>query len=96
MIDRRGRGSGLPGEAEAAAAQHVGHSPGDLQLRSRRQIQRLLELHDGHRRLIAAADAAIGRPGRVVRAVDQMGDGAAGLLAVGTAFARARKSRPWR
>ena len=36
MIDRRRRGSGLPRDAEAAAAQHVGHPPGDLQLRSRR------------------------------------------------------------
>ena len=84
VSDRRGRGSRLSREAQPAAAQHVGHPPGDLELRSLREIQRVLELHDRHRRLIATADAPIRRPGGLVLAINQKRDGTVELLAIGT------------
>ena len=75
MINRRGHGSGLPGEAQAAAPQHVGHSPGDFQLGTRWQIQQVIKLHDRRRRPIAEADTPVRRPACFVVAVDQMYDG---------------------
>ncbi len=54
-------------------------------------IQRLLELHHRHRRLIAATDSPIRTPRRIVGPVDHQAHRALGLLAIGLLLFRLRK-----
>ena len=77
MVDRRSGGCRNIRDAHAAAGEHphgvaARHPHDDLEFRALRQIERLLELDDRDRRLMANEVPAVGLPGRVVVAVDEL------------------------
>ena len=76
MVDRRcGRGGcGRQGESGGAdQARRAWPVEGDLELRPRGEIERLLKAEDGGRGLMAAARAAVGLPPGAVIAIDEVG-----------------------
>ena len=79
MVDRLCGGCRGGREADAAAGEHplgvaARHPHGDLEFRALRQVERLLELCDRDRRLVANDVPAVGLPRRVVVAVDELRD----------------------